>query len=287
MNWFTSPSFHVAGESVSLRALVLSLVVLFLGFVAASNVGSRIRRWSDGRPETHRWRTTFAQIVGHGIRLISIVLALQVSGINVASLLAAGAVVAVGVGIAMQKVAENFVSGIILVAERSIREGDVIEFEGRVARVQQMGIRSTIAQTLDDEEIIVPNSLLTQSAVKNFTLTDLTYRLRVRVGVDYGSDVDRVVDILTAVAEAIPWRVQAKPPVVVFSDFAPSSLDFEVSVWTHDPWTMRRGQSALRREIWSAFRSEGIRIPFPQLDIHVDRDDALGGKAPTPAGALP
>jgi small-conductance mechanosensitive channel len=182
--------------------------------------------------------------------------------------LAAGAVLAVGIGIAMQKVAENFVSGIILFAERSIREGDIVEFEGRVAKVQHMGIRATIAVTLDDEEIIVPNSILAQSPVKNLTLTDAVYRLRVKVGVSYNSDIERANEVLAAAAASVSWRDPSRAPTVLLIEFRSSSIDFEVSVWTRDVWGLRRGQSELRRAVWHALRQAGIAIPFPQLDIH-------------------
>lgn len=216
-----------------------------------------------------RWRATVGRIASYAIRIITISLALQVSGIEVAKILGAVAVMTVGIGIAMQKVAENFVSGMILLAERSIREGDIIEFDGTIARVQHMGIRATVAQTLDDEEIIVPNSLLTQSAVKNLTLTEELYRLRVRVGISYASDLDVARAALHAAAVSLTWRDTTREPVVLVLDFGASSIEMEVSIWTRDVWALRRGQSALREATWAELRAAGIGIPFPQLDVHL------------------
>lgn len=173
-------------------------------------------------------------------------------------------------GIAMRKVAENFVSGMILIAERSIREGDIIEFEGRIARVHHMGIRATIAQTLDDEELIVPSSILTQSAVKTLTLTQVVYRLRVVVGVAYSTDLDRATAVLRETAERVPWRELDRAHVVLLLDFGESSINFEVSIWTRDVWGLRRGQSDLRMAVWRALRDAEISIPSPQLDVHFD-----------------
>jgi small-conductance mechanosensitive channel len=243
---------------------------MMLGFLLASRLSRRVRGENAAGGGRRHWRAMLAKITSYAVRVVTVVIALQVAGVNLASVLAAGAVVAVGVGLAMQKVAENFVSGVILMVERSIREGDIIEFDGRVARVVYIGIRATIAQTIDDEEIIVPNSVLAQSAVKNLTLTESIYRLRVRVGVAYGSDLAAAEAALHAAADSLDWRVPGRPPVVLLMDFGPSSIDFEVSVWTSDVWAMRRGQSAMRKAIWRELRAIQIGIPYPQMDIHLD-----------------
>ncbi len=269
MNWLNTHHITVGAASVSYAALLIAFVVVVVGFLLASKVSARIRSLGGDAGDRVRWRAVAAQVVGYALRLATVAIALQVTGIDIASVLAAGAVLAVGIGIAMQKVAENFVSGIILFAERSIREGDIIEFEGRIAKVQHMGIRATIALTLDDEEIIVPNSILAQSAVKNLTLTDIVYRLRVKIGVSYGADVDRAAEVLEAAAAAVSWRDPSRAPIVLLADFGASSVDFEVSVWTRDVWAHRRGQSDLRKAIWRALRDANIPIPFPQLDVHL------------------
>lgn len=268
--WASTFQFEIAGAKVSVGALVVAALVVVAGFLLASRLVKRVHGTGGAAAPMVRWRATLAQVVGYATRGIALAVALEVTGVNIGSVLAASAVLAVGIGIAMQKVAENFVSGVILMAERSIQEGDVIEFEGRVARVRHLGIRATIAQTLDDEEIIVPNSILAQSAVKNLTLTDPVCRLRVQVGVSYATDMDQAEAVLREAAEGIPWRDEAHDPVVLLTDFGSSSVDFEVSVWTRDVWGMRRGQSDLRKAVWRALKAASISIPFPQLDLHFD-----------------
>ncbi|MBK8480505.1 MAG: mechanosensitive ion channel [Proteobacteria bacterium] len=275
MKLLNGHGLEFGGASLSFAALLTALGIILVGFLAAAKVASRIR--GDGRrvagvqpTPALRWRTTMARIVGYTLRGLAVVVALQVAGVDLASVLAASAVVAVGVGIAMQKVAENFVSGIVLHAERSIRQGDIIEFEGHIAKVEQVGIRATIARTIDDEEIIVPNSILTQSPVKNLTLTEVVHRLRVRIGVAYGTDLDRAAEVLRQAAESLTWRERTRDPVVLLVDFGSSSVDFEASVWTRDVWGLRRGQSDLRRALWRALRAASITIPFPQVDVHFD-----------------
>ncbi len=128
--------------------------------------------------------------------------AMRTTGIRLDALFAAGAVFAVGFGFAMQNIAQNFVSGVILLFERTIKPGDVIEVGGQIVKVQQMSIRATIVRTLDEEDVIVPNSSLVQSNVKNFTLEDNIYRVRVTVGVSYSSDVPKVKAALEGCARS-------------------------------------------------------------------------------------
>ena len=139
-----------------------------------------------------------------------------------------------------------------------------------MVRVRDMGVRATIVRTLDDEDLVIPNSVLVQSTVTNYTLRDNQVRLRVLVGVTYGSDMRKVKEVLQKAAEDIPWRVPDKSPVVLLSDFGSSSVDFEVSVWTSDPWKSRWARSDLRTSIWWALKEAGIVIAFPQLDLHLD-----------------
>jgi small-conductance mechanosensitive channel len=179
-------------------------------------------------------------------------------------------VFAVGLGFAMQNLAQNFVSGVILLLERSIKPGDILEVESRVVRVQETGIRSTLVRTRDEEEMIVPNSTLVQATVKNFTLKDALYRVRVLVGVTYSSDLALVRKTLEEVGEKLTWRVPNRACQILLLEFGNSSVDFEVAVWTDDPWLARLHSSELREAIWWAFQEQGIVIAFPQVDVHFD-----------------
>ena len=221
------------------------------------------------------------------IIFIGLIVALNTIGVSLTSLqglFTAGAVVTVAIGFAMQNIAQNFVSGAILATERSIKAGDVIEVEGTVLRVQNMGIRTTVARTRDDEEIIIPNATLVQNAVKNFTFQDSIYRVRAAVGVAYGSDMRQVMDLLMETAERLEWRSRAKKPMVFLQTFDNSSVNFEVSVWINDPWRAPQARSDLMEAIWWGLQGAGITIAFPQLDLHLDREvvDALRTRGLTP-----
>ena len=180
--------FTVGGTRVTLGGLLL----LFL--IAAATLGfswllqrliARGARVVGARPGP----VAVVQRLTHYVVLaVGLGVGLDTLGINLGTLFAAGAIFAIGLGFAMQNIAQNFVSGVILLIEQSIKPGDVMEVEGRFVRVREMGIRATIARTLDDEEIIIPNATIVQSTVKNYTLQDSIYRLRATVGVVYDSD---------------------------------------------------------------------------------------------------
>jgi len=231
--------------------------------------------------------SSLLRLLHYAIILGGIFASLQVLGIDLSALFTAGAVLAVGFGFALQNITQNFVSGIILIIERTIRAGDVLEVEGRVVKVQKVGIRSTIARTRDEEEIIIPNSVLVQGSVKNYTMTDASYRLRAEVGVIYGSDMKTVQETLYATADAIEWRARSRDPVILLTQFGNSSVDFEVCVWIDDPWKARIRKSELNDAIWWALKERGITIAFPQLDVHFDKEvtDPVQRLLPRRAGA--
>ena len=153
----------------------------------------------------------------------------------------------------------------------------MLEVDGQTVRVMKMGIRATLARTLDDEEIIIPNSLLAQNPVKNFTLADSLYRLRAKVGVVYGADLRRVFEVLREAAGGLAWKTATREPTVLLTDFGDSAVNFEVSVWIDNPWRMRRFRSELNEAIWWALKQAQITIAFPQLDVHLDPAERPAG----------
>jgi small-conductance mechanosensitive channel len=201
---------------------------------------------------------------------VGFAIGLETLGIDLGAFFTAGAVFAVGIGFAMQNIAENFVSGVILLVERTIRPGDILEVNGEMVRVRNLGIRSTLARTTDDEEIIIPNSELVKNPVKNLRLSDSLLRVRVPVGVAYDSDLPTVMKVLQTTARTVQPDLDSSPPVVVLTAFGASSIDFEVSVWTLDPWSKPVVRSNLILAMWKALEEADIVIAFPQLDVHVD-----------------
>ena len=263
--------FTIAGTTVTvataLSAVIIVALTVVTSWVSQRAFGKALRLRGVTREGNIR---AGQRLLHYVILLTGLAVALDTLGINLSALFAAGAIAAIALGIAMQNVSQNFVAGIILLLERSIKPGDVLEVEGRFVRVDRMGVRATIAHTLDDEELIMPNSALVHSNVKNYTLKNSIYRLRASVGVLYSSDMAMVRKTLEEVASSISWRRSDPEPMVLMNEFGNSAVIYEVSVWIDDPWQIRRLRSQLHEAIWSAFKDRSIVIAFPQLDLHLD-----------------
>lgn len=270
----------IGDTPLTIATLITMLLVMVATFVTSWLLRVALKRALERRGVEleQGGMTAVGRLMHYVIVLIGVGVALQTAGIKLGALFAAGAVFAVGIGFAMQNIAQNFVSGVILLVERTIKPGDVVEVQDTLVRVVEMGIRSTLVRSRDEEDIIVPNSALVQSTVKNYTLTDQLFRLRVGVGVTYDSDMALVRRTLGGVAEKLQWREREREPVVLMTDFGSSSVDFELSVWIRDAWRREALRSQAREAIWWAFKEQGIVIAFPQVDVHFDAPvvDSLG-----------
>jgi potassium efflux system protein len=272
--------FAIAGTVVTVATVLIVLMVLVATMLFSRLVQGGIRRGFERRGVTDAGTiATTLRLAHYVIVALGFAIALDTVGVNLAALFAAGALFAVALGFAMQNIAENFVSGVILLVERAIKPGDVLEVEGRTVRVIQSGIRSTVARTRDEEDLIIPNSTLVSSTVTNFTLRDTVYRVRADVGVVYGSDMALVRKVLTRTAEGLAWRIRARAPAVLLTGFGDNAVTWNVSVWIDDPWKGPDRRSDLHEALWTQLKEAGIVIAFPQLDVHFDPGvvSALGG----------
>jgi small-conductance mechanosensitive channel len=263
--------FRIGDTEVTVATVVASVVVILLTFAASAILQRAIGKALEIRGVARDGSVRAAKrLLHYAILLIGFGVGLDTLGINLSALFAAGAVFAVGLGFAMQNIVQNFVSGVILLVERTIKPGDILQVDGRTVRVQRMGIRATICRTLEEEEVIVPNTTLVQNTVTNYTLLDSTFRLRATVGVTYGSDMQQVKTVIESAARSLSWRNRAHDPLVFLAEFADSAVVWEASVWMDDPWSARRNRGQFNEAIWWAFQEAGITIAFPQLDVHFD-----------------
>lgn len=263
--------FEIGGTNVTVTGIVVLIAVVIATFWGTSVLYQVVNHALHERGvKTSGTVGVLLNLGRYVVLLVGIAVALTMAGINLSALFTVGAVFAVTIGFALQNIAQNFVSGVILLVEGAIQPGDVLEVEGRVVRVVRIGIRSTVVHTLDDEDLIVPNGTLAQGVVKNLTMRDNTLRIRAQVSVSYESDLDAILVILDRAARTLPGRVPHREPIVLLTAFASSGIDFDVSVWIDDPWMAPRARSALRLAIWRAFRDAGVVIPFPQVDVHFD-----------------
>lgn len=261
----------IGTTEVTVSTLLTAVFVLVLSFWLSRLIRrAMLRRVKESSVPERGSVAVTARLVHYTIVLVGIGIALSTLGVQLGALFAAGAVFAVAIGFAMQTISQNFVAGVILLFERSIKPGDIVEVEGRIMSIRELGIRATIARGLNEEDLIIPNSVLVQATVKNYTLRDALYRIDAEVGVTYGSDMAEVRRVLEETAQSVEWRTRDNDPVVLMREFGASSVNFVVSVFTENPWNLRQQRSALNEAIWWALKEAGITIAFPQLDVHLD-----------------
>jgi small-conductance mechanosensitive channel len=212
------------------------------------------------------------QLLRYILWITAIVACLDIIGINITIFLAGSAALLVGLGLGLQHVFQDFIAGIILLFEGSIKVGDIVEIEEQtVGRVKEIGLRTSKIETRNNIIMIIPNSKFITDNVINWSHIEKKSRFSVSVGVAYGSDVELVRDVLISCANEHD-EVSKKPsPFVKFEDFGESSLDFELYFWTSNNFGVEIIKSDLRFMIDKKFRENGIRIPFPQRDLHMKK----------------
>ncbi|AWG22530.1 mechanosensitive ion channel protein MscS [Flavobacterium faecale] len=204
------------------------------------------------------------------VLLFSFIFSLEFIGFNLSVLVAGSAALLVGVGLGLQNLFSDFVSGIVLLVDSSVKVNDIIEVNGLVCIVKEINLRTTTVLTRDDKYIILPNTDLTHNQIINWTHSDLSSRFEVHVGVDYSSDVPLVMKILQ---EAVDQQigVQKDPKAFIrLMDFGNSSLDFSIIFWSENVFRVESIKSDMRIKIFQLFKENNITIPFPQSVIHFD-----------------
>jgi small-conductance mechanosensitive channel len=267
------PLFFLGGSAVTLASLISFVVFLLVAFTLSALLQRAMGRVYHSRGVEEGVQYALNRLLHYAVLVVGGFLALDNLGISVTALAGLGAVLAIGIGFGLQNIAQNFVSGLILLLERPVKKGDLVEVGMTRGVVRSIHARATIVTTFDNVDIIVPNGDLITQQVVNQTFGSRSLRIRVEVGVAYGSDTALVRDTLERIAAAHPEVLREPAPVVLFSAFGESSLDFAVLAWVSDPIRQARIASDLRFAIDEAFRAAHIEIPFPQRDLHIRSSD--------------
>lgn len=268
---FDVPLFSLGDTTITLWTVGVTLaltIALFIatGIIKRRLIGGLLARTQLAPSAQHAIST----LSGYVIITIGLLVIIQAAGINLTTLNVLAGAVGVGVGFGLQNIASNFISGLIILAERPIKVGDRVEVSDVNGEVVSIRARSTTVITNDNIAVIVPNSSFISENVVNWSYGDDTVRFRVPVGVAYGSDVRLVERLLLDVAHTNPNVLEAPEPAVQFREFGDSSLNFDLLVWT-STYTHRKNMllSQLNFAIDDAFRAHGVEIPFPQRDVHI------------------
>ena len=251
---------------------ILMLVFLFASVIIVERILQRllIRRFLSKTRLQLSLQYGLSRIIGYTLIAIGFYVAFQSVGFDLSSLAIVAASLGVGVGFGLQNIINNFVSGIIILAERPISIGDRIEVAGVAGRVTKIQLRSTTVVTNDNITMIVPNADFISNTVTNWSHGDPKVRIRVPVGVAYGSDLKLLQRLLLEAAEEHPKALRDPLPVVLFTEFGDSSLNFELGVWTQEMTaTPIHFTSQMNFIIEQKLRENDIEIPFPQRDLHV------------------
>ena len=288
--FFTVSAINAAGVPLlwtapvpGLRLSLLNIFLLIALLVGVFWFSSRTKRFLFNRflvksGLDRALQYAIAQIVSNLVLIVGLFIVLENTGINLGALTVFAGAVGIGIGFGLQNIASNFISGLVILAERPIAIGDRVEVAGITGQVQQIRARSTVIVTNDNIAMIVPNSKFIDSPVTNWTYGDPRVRFRVPIGVAYGSDVSKVREALIAAARSDSRVLGDPPPNVFLKQFGESSIDFDLVVWSTEMSNRpSRFKSDLNFAIEQKLREAGIEIPFPQRDIHI-RSGSIGAQ---------
>jgi len=260
-----------------IRIIPTNIIAGIIAFVVLTAITGWVKVWIEKRwlrqiTADRGARDALVTIVGYAGFTISLLVGLSIGGINITGLAVVAGALSVGIGFGLQSIANNFVSGIILLFERPIKSGDFISVGDVEGYVRKISIRATEIETLDNQDMLIPNAELVSGRVTNWVLHNPYGRLKLKIGVAYGSDVKKVISILQDIASSNSQVItdgRASPPKALFMGFGDSSLEFELRVRILDIKKRYDVLSELNLGVNDAFIKEDIEIPFPQRDIHI------------------
>ena len=262
---------NVGDHHIKVYSLLMALIIILLTKLITWIIKKAMfRKQKPNKIDGNTY--ALYQIIKYLIWVISFGLLLETMGVKVTVLIAGSAALLVGVGLGLQQTFNDIISGIILLSERSIRVGDILEIDADIVKIQEIGLRTSKGLNRDEISIIIPNSLITTNKVINWSHQSKQTRFKISVGVAYGSDVDLVLKILEESTLDHPDISDKATIEARLVDFGNSSLDFQVLFFSKNIFRIEKVKGDIRRIINQKFIENNITIPFPQMDLHLKSD---------------
>jgi small-conductance mechanosensitive channel len=251
---------------VLIKLGALLIVALWLTNIASNFAENRINRSTDLTPSI---QVLLVKMIRIGLMTIAVAIAVSAVGINLSALAVFSGAVGVGIGIGLQKIVANFISGIILLADKSVKPGDLVTIGDSSGRISAMKTRYISVAAGDGREFLIPNEDLVTQKVVNWTYTDKNTLVKVLFSTNYDAEPRIVCKLAIEVAAAAPRAIKNKPPNCILTEFAEAGMKFSLTFWIADPDGMDNVKSDVMLALWDAFKREGIRVPYPVREIRV------------------
>jgi small-conductance mechanosensitive channel len=257
-----------------IKGVIVFAVLLKVAFSASGLLEKRLMSLEDLTPSVQVLLTKALKVT---LLALAVLVALGTVGIDLSAFAFIGGAIGVGIGFGLQKVVSNLISGVILLLDKSIKPGDVIEVGDSYGHIHSLGARYVSVVTRDGFEYLIPNEDLITQQVINWSFSDKLVRLKIGVGVSYSSDVRKAMDLMVKAAVNIDRVLKRPGPVCQLKNFGDNSVDLELRIWIGDPEKgISNVSSAVRLAIWDSFAENGIEIPFPQRDVYIKSQPGMG-----------
>lgn len=271
-------TFKIGSLTLSLYKILKGLIAFILLFWFASivaSIGEKQLKNLKGIKASNR--SLLIKGFQIAVYFVMFLIGLDVLGIDLTALTVFGGAIGIGIGFGLQKITSNFISGLILLFEKSVEEGDLVELsDGIQGYIRQTGARYTLIETFDCKEVMVPNEDFITNRVTNWTYSNTQGRIEIFLGVSYDSDIEKARELILEAATEHPRCITDPAPVCFLREFADSSVNFLLFFWVEDVTLGRyEPQSDVMRSIWKKFRENDISIPYPQRDLHIKNPEAL------------
>jgi small-conductance mechanosensitive channel len=249
-----------------IKLSVLLAVALWLANIASKFLESRITRSRDLTPSI---QVLLVKMVRLALMVVAVAVVLSAVGINLSALAIFSGAVGVGIGFGLQKIVANFISGVILLADKSVKPGDLVTIGDSSGRISAMNTRYISVAAGDGREFLIPNEDLITQKVVNWTYTDKNTLVKVNFSTNYDADPRLVCRLAVEAAEASPRAIKGKPPACLITEFAEAGMKFTLTFWIADPDGMDKVKSDVMLTLWDAFKHDDIRVPYPVREIRI------------------